>query len=224
MAEHEPTFVTYKPHLNVSDEEMVKRSEAFLELMSTRHTIREFSSQPVSETLILNCIKTALTSPSSANTQPWHFVLVKDQEMKRQIREQAEVEEQADFQKYIPQSKLEAFSPIATSGRKTFLEQAPYIIAVFEEKVAQDDLGKQAEISFSKESVFISVGLLIAAIHNAGLVVFPHTPTPLTFLNKLLDQPEKMEPVLLLLVGHASPKAKILQAMKKPFNEVITIR
>ncbi len=224
MAEKQPTFEPYRHFASYTDEEMLRRAREFEAFMAKRHTVRDFSSKPVPEDVLKACLAAALTAPSSTNAKPWHFVAVRDQELKKKIREKAETEEESDFSRYVPISNFDIFSPFGTSGSKPFLEEAPVLIAVFAETKLRQPDGKLAPRFYARESVCIATGILLTAIHHAGLVALPHTPQPMAFLNDMLDRPETEEPILILLVGFPGEHARALQSPEKPFVNNVTLR
>ena len=201
---------------------MQLRSQIFFENLSTRHTIRNFSDKPVDREVIANCIRSAGTAPSGANMQPWHFVAVSDSGIKRQIRIAAEEEELEFYQNRAPQEWLDALAPLGTDEHKPFLETAPYLIAVFAQRHGVLSDGRKFKHYYAIESVGIATGMLITAVHHAGLVSLTHTPSPMNFLNKHLGRPSNERPFLLLVVGYPAEDAKVPSITKKPLNEIAT--
>jgi iodotyrosine deiodinase len=208
------------PHI-YSDEEMLKRSKEFYEIMKQRRTIREFSDKPVPLEVIENCIATAGTAPNGANMQPWHFVVVSDKDIKKRIREAAEEEEKIFYSQRAPKEWLEALAPLGTDEHKPFLETAPYLIVIFLKKFEVLPGGGQVKNYYTAESVGIATGLLITAIHNAGLVSLTHTPSPMNFLNHILNRSNDEKPFLILVVGHPAKDAKVPEISKKPLKEIL---
>jgi len=202
--------------------EMQKRSADFFQLMRTRRSVREFSEKPVPREIIENCVKTALTAPSGANQQPWHFVIVNEPEVKKEIRKAAEQEEHEFYENRAPDEWLDALEPLGTDEHKPFLENAPYLIAIFAESYGLTDEGEKYKNYYAKESVGIATGMLITALHNAGLVTLTHTPSPMRFLNEILNRPENEKPFLLLVAGFPAENAQVPDISKKPFEEVVT--
>ena len=210
-------------YLKPLEEEMVLKSELFNELMQTRRTVREFSSEAVNLVVIKNCIKTANSAPSGANKQPWHFVIVKSPKLKKKIRIEAEKEEREFYNGKAPKEWLADLEPFETNESKPFLEEAPILIAIFEEKYSIDEAGTQHKNYYTKESVGLATGMLITAIHNAGLVSLTHTPSPMNFLNELLERPKNEKPFLLLVVGYPKEGTKVPNIKRKSFEAISTI-
>ena len=183
-------FVNYDAYKSYPIEEMQNRSVEFLNDIQRRRTIRDFSSKPVPEEIIVNCLKSAGTAPSGANRQPWHFAVVSDSETKKKIREAAEKEDKKFYSVLAPDEWLEALEPLGTDENKPFLEVAPYLIIIFSEAYGLDDKGNKIKNYYVSESVGIATGMLITALHNAGLVTLTHTPSPMNFLRKILGRGE----------------------------------
>lgn len=202
--------------------EIQKRSEDFFELMRTRRSVREFSGEPIPKVVIENCVKTALTAPSGANQQPWYFVIINDPEVKTEIRRAAEEEEHEFYNHRAPDEWLDVLEPLGTDEHKPFLENAPYLIAIFSESYGLTEEGEKYKNYYVKESVGIATGMLITALHHAGLVTLTHTPSPMQFLNEILHRPENEKPFLLLVVGFPADDAKVPNISKKPFEEAVT--
>ncbi len=210
------TYVEYPP------DEMLRRAEAFYAELRRRRTVRMFSSRPVDRAVIEQCLLAAGTAPSGANLQPWQFVVVGDPTMKRRIRLAAEEEERAFYSSRAPQEWLDALAPLGTDADKPFLETAPYLIAVFAQAYGRlPDGGKQRHY-YVQESVGIATGLLIAALHHAGLATLTHTPSPMGFLNTILDRPDNERPFLLLVTGYPAEDATVPAITKKTLAEIAT--
>ena len=201
---------------------MIERSAAFFELMIQRRTVRDFSDRPIPIQIIQNAIQTASSAPSGANKQPWHFVIVKDPVIKKDIRVAAEKEEKEFYEHRAPDYWLEDLNQFDTDWYKPFLEIAPYLIVVFKQSY---DLGKSGKRKnyYVNESVGIASGFLLTALHNAGLVTLTHTPSPMGFLEKILKRPKNEKAVLLIPVGYPAENAKVPDLKKKSFQEVATI-
>lgn len=215
------------PHLDYEEypvEEMKERAQSYYNDLKRRRTVREFSNHPVPRKIIEDCLKAAGTAPSGANRQPWHFVVISDLEMKKQIREAAEKEEREFYDNRAPDEWLEALAPLGTDANKEFLENAPYLIAIFSQSYGIDENGEKMTNYYVKESVGIATGILITAIHHAGLVSLTHTPSPMGFLNEVLDRPENERPFLLLVVGYPAEEVKVPNITKKPLDEIATFR
>ena len=205
-------------------EEMIKRSESFYNQVKQRRTVRDFSDKPVPKEVINNCIRTAGTAPSGANLQPWHFVVVSDPKIKKKIRIAAEKEEKEFYTNRAPKEWLEALAPLGTDENKSFLEKAPNLIAIFAKSYDLLPDGRKVKQYYSQESVGIACGILITAIHNAGLVSLTHTPSPMNFLNKILGRPSNERPFLLLVVGYPAKDAIVPNIEKKPLVEIVTFK
>ncbi len=208
----------------LTPEQMQARAVEFYAEMRQRHTVRDFSDQPVPRKLIEACILTAGTAPNGANLQPWHFVAVEDGTIKRRIREAAEVEERDFYEHRAPPEWKEALAPLGTDSAKPFLETAPWLIAIF--SVSHRDLpdGRRQQMYYAKESTGIATGLLITALHHAGLVTLTHTPSPMGFLNGILGRPAAEKPFLLLVAGYPVEGAQVPVAAteKKSLDEIAT--
>ena len=216
-------FIKYEHKLKFEEPEMKSRSVQFLSDMSARRTIRSFSDKPVPVEVIENSVKAAATAPSGANQQPWHFVIISDPEIKTQIRRGAEDEEKAFYNGKAPGEWLEALKPLGTDEHKPFLETAPYLIVVFEEKYGIDEKNQIIKHYYTKESVGIACGILISSLHLSGLATLSHTPSPMNFLNKILKRPLNERPYLILVTGYPAEDVEVPVISKKPFESVVTI-
>jgi nitroreductase len=217
-------FIPLNDFKEYSPEEMIKRSESFYNQVKQRRTVRDFSDKPVSKKVIENCIRAAGTAPSGANLQPWHFVVVSDPIIKKQIRIAAEKEEKEFYTNRAPKEWLDALAPLGTDEQKPFLEKAPYLIAIFAKSYDILPDGRKVKQYYSQESTGIACGILITAIHNAGLVSLTHTPSPMNFLNEILGRPNNERPFLLLVVGYPDKDAKVPDIKKKKLSEIITFK
>lgn len=206
-------------HKNYSESEQIVRSQEFLTELRTRRSVRFFSPTPIPSTVLENIIATAATAPSGANKQPWRFVVVTDPDLKRKIRIAAEAEEKKSYEERMPEEWLADLAPLGTDWHKEFLETAPALITVFAVNYELSD-GKQHKNYYVKESVGIACGFLLAAIHRAGLVALTHTPSPMDFLQRILDRPENERPFLLIPVGFPAKDATVPDIMKKPLTEI----
>lgn len=206
---------------DVSDEYMIAVSEDILGMLSTRRTIRDFSDKAVPRSVIETAVKAAATAPNGANQQPWHFALISNPEMKRQIREAAEAEERAFYGGRASDEWVEALTPLGTDASKPFLETAPWLIAVFAQK--KGPYGEKHY--YVTESVGIAVGMLITTLHAAGLATLTHTPAPMNFLREICRRPDTEKPLVLLVVGHPADNATVpVHALKKKsFDEIAKI-
>jgi nitroreductase len=201
---------------------MEQRAADFYTEMKRRRTVREFASRPVPREIIEMCLMTAGTAPSGANRQPWHFVVVNDPAVKRQIRMAAEEEERAFYEGRAPDEWLQALEPLGTDASKPFLETAPYLIAVFAQSYGVAPDGRKVKHYYVQESVGIAIGILITALHHAGLVSLTHTPSPMNFLNDILGRPKNERPFLLLVVGYPAENANVPDITKKPLTDIAT--
>ena len=202
--------------------EMKKRSKLLLHSLRKRRSVREFSSRNVPIQVITDCIKAAALAPSGANKQPWHFALVKDKMVKKQIRIAAEKEEKEFYKHRASKEWLEDLNQFGTDWNKPFLEKAPYLIIIFSQIFEDTENGKKRKNYYVSESVGIAAGFLLSALHNAGLATLTHTPSPMNFLSKILKRPENERAFLLIPVGYPANDAKIPIITKKPFSEIFT--
>jgi len=203
-----------------NEQEINTRSCDFLALMQQRRTVRSFSDRSVPESVIANAIKVAASAPSGANMQPWYFVAVQDKGIKREIRKRAEAEERELYSHRASDEWLTALAPLGTNAEKPFLEIAPWLIAVFAQKYTLDENQRKQKHYYTPESVGIATGMLITALHYAGLVTLTHTPSPMRFLRKVLNRPEHEKPFLLLVVGYPADDARV-PVIEKKFNDQI---
>jgi iodotyrosine deiodinase len=207
------------PWRDVPVGEALQRVRTFCEAMARRRTIREFAGTAVSMEVITTAIRAAATAPSGANIQPWHFVVVTDPAIKRRIREAAEEEERAFYARRASQEWLAALEPLGTNWRKPFLETAPALIAVFEVHKSQET----PRPYYTKESVGIAVGILLAALHQAGLATLTHTPSPMRFLGEVLGRPAHERAFVLIPVGYPAAGARVPDITRRPVGEVLTV-
>ena len=214
-----PGFIPLKEYQEYSKEEMINRSKTFYSLVKRRRTVREFSDRKVPLKVIKNCIKAASTAPSGANMQPWQFVVVSDPKIKKEIRILAEKEEREFYKRRAPKEWLNALEPLGTNENKPFLETAPYLIVVFSKNYEVKGKHK-IKTYYPQESTGIACGILITAIHNAGLVSLTHTPSPMRFLNKILNRPPNERPFLILVVGYPAKGVKVPRITKKSLKEI----
>lgn len=216
----QPKFVPLAGYREFPPGEMTRRAAAFCEELSRRRTVREFSDRVPPRDVIENCLRTAGTAPSGANLQPWHFAVVSDPAIKRKIRAAAEAEEREFYERIAPPEWLEALAPLGTDSSKPFLERAPYLIAVFSQRFGILPDGRQVKHYYAVESVGIATGMLIAAIHHAGLASLTHTPSPMGFLNEILERPANERPFLLLVVGYPEDNAQVPDIKRKDLAEI----
>ena len=219
-----PGFRPFSEYREYPPEEMRARARAFCEDLSRRRTVRDFAARPVPREIIEDCIRAAGSAPSGANLQPWHFVAVSDASVKREIRLAAEDEERAFYDHRASEEWLAALAPFGTDARKPFLETAPWLIAIFEQKWGHDTDGRKLKHYYPKESVGIATGLLIAALHTAGLATLTHTPSPMKFLNRILERPAEERPFLLLVAGYPADGAEVPDIHRKGLGEISTFR
>ncbi len=211
-------FDSLSSYKESAPEEMRRASSEFLEEMRRRRTVRDISNRSVDREVIENCISAAMTAPSGANMQPWHFVVVQDPETKREIRQAAEEVEREFYRGRASDEWLEALAPLGTDEQKPFLERAPYLIVIFAQLHGTSKSGEKIKHYYVNESVGIATGILITAIHRAGLVSLTHTPSPMRFLNQILGRPSNERPYLVLAVGYPESDAKVPRIEKKRFD------
>jgi iodotyrosine deiodinase len=201
------------------------RVRAFADRLQARRSVRDFASEPVPFELVTQAIRAASSAPSGANMQPWRFVVVGDSHVKRRIRESAEAEERESYARRMPEEWLAALAPLGTDWRKPFLEIAPWLIVVFrlDHDLVAEPGGGQRRVKhyYATESVGIACGMLIAALHLAGLATLTHTPSPMGFLGRILGRPAHEKPFLLIPVGYPAPDAMVPAIARKPLAEVL---
>lgn len=191
-------------------------------MLDRRRSVRDFSDDPVPREAVEYAIRAASTAPSGAHRQPWTFVLIGDADIKRQIREAAETEEKINYEGgRLPQHWRDALAPLGTDSSKPFLETAPWLVVVFEQRYGLSQAGERTHNYYVKESVGIACGLFIATLHRIGLVTLTHTPSPMAFLTKLLGRPENERPFILFPVGYPLPGARVPDLKRKPLSEVM---
>ena len=220
MTEHKTVpLADYRAY---SVEEMRERVERFHADMARRRTVREFSDRPVPRDIIETALEAAGTAPSGANLQPWHFVVVGAAETKKRIREAAEAEERQFYEHRASPEWLAALEPLGTDSSKPFLETAPYLIAVFLQKYGRLDDGRKVKHYYPTESTGLATGILITALHRAGLATLTHTPSPMKFLNEILGRPVSERPFLLLVVGYPAEDARVPDIERKDLHDFTT--
>lgn len=220
MEEKKYAPVPLPDYREMPPEVMKKAAREFYAHMKRRRTVRDFSSRPVEQDIIENCLMAAGTAPNGANLQPWHFAVVSDPEVKARIRIAAEKEEKEFYGGRAPKAWLEALQPLGTDWHKPFLQTAPYLIVIFEQKWSIGNDGEAMKHYYSKESVGIATGMLITAVHNAGLVSLTHTPNPMNFLNRILERPANEKAFLILVVGYPDENAKVPNITKKDLDGI----
>ncbi|RME21066.1 MAG: nitroreductase family protein, partial [Candidatus Zixiibacteriota bacterium] len=201
-------------------EEMQRRAREFYENLSRRRTVRQFSSRPVPRDIIENCLRAAGTAPSGANMQPWRFVVVSNPEIKKKIRAAAEEVESDFYHRRAPKYWLEALAPLGTDENKPYLEDAPYLIVVFTVRHTRRDDGELIHHYYLPESVGIATGMLITALHHAGLVCLTPPPSPMGFLRDILGRPKSENPFLVVVTGYPAEDARVPVITKKPLDEI----
>ena len=204
-----------------AEREMADRARSFRELLAMRRTVRDFDPRPVPRDVIEHCVMTAATSPSGANQQPWTFVCIGDPAVKHRIREAAEEEERAFYGGGAGPEWLAALAPLGTDASKPFLEIAPWLIAIFAQRYGLGEDGARLKHYYVPESVGMACGLLIAALHNAGLATLTHTPAPMGFLNEICGRPEHEKPLMLVVTGYPAADATVPDISRKPAHDVI---
>jgi nitroreductase len=218
-----PAFVPLPQRAPQDESTTLDNARAFASRMHARRSVRDFDSRPVPRALIEACLHTAGSAPSGANQQPWHFVAVSDLATKRRIRAAAEAEEREFYARRAPQDWLDALRPIGTDAHKPFLETAPWLIVIFLQRYARDAAGGKIKHYYTDESVGIATGMLITALHLAGLATLTHTPSPMGFLNDILARPRDTErPYLVLVTGHAAPDCQVPAITRKPLAAIST--
>jgi len=219
MSEHKFVKLNFR---QIEKDEQLKRAEDFYENLNGRRTVRDFSDREVSFEILEKAILTAGTAPSGANMQPWRFVVVKDAETKRKIREAAEKEEFESYHGRMSEKWLKRLAVLGTDEHKPFLEIAPYLIVVFRINSIEEN-GETEPTYYSQESVGIAVGMLLAALHNAGLATLTHTPSPMKFLQEILKRPKNEIPFVLIPVGYPAENAKVPDIRRKSLEEILQI-
>lgn len=212
------------PHdfMEIPVDEIRQRAADFYARLKKRRTVRDFANKPVPADVIEKCLLAAGTAPNGANMQPWHFVVVSDPAIKRQIREAAEAEEKDFYDRRASDEWLEALAPLGTDAHKPFLEIAPYLIVIFAQSYGFDWNGQKIKHYYVQESVGIATGMLITAVHEAGLASLTHTPSPMNFLNEILGRPQNERPFLILVVGYPAQDAVVPAISKKSLREMAT--
>ncbi|MBT3327126.1 MAG: nitroreductase family protein [Gemmatimonadales bacterium] len=213
-------FVPLSTYRELSEEEMQHAADEFLATMQRRRTVREFSDRPVPRKVMESCLLAAGTAPNGANRQPWRFVVVGDPAIKTRIREEAEEEEREFYSGKAPPEWIEALEHLGTDEHKPFLETAPWLIVIFAESYELMDDGTKAKNYYVSESVGIATGMLITACHHAGLVTLTHTPSPMKFLNEVLDRPANERAFLILVCGYPDEAATVPDITKKSIDEI----
>lgn len=213
--------VPYEP-LPIDPDDGPALARSIFDEMNSRRSVRDFSDTPVPRSMIESAIASASTAPSGAHKQPWTFVLIGDADVKRRIRIAAEAEERTNYEGgRLPDHWRDDLEPLGTDWRKPFLEIAPWIVVVFEQRYGLDDDGTRRHHYYVKESVGIACGMFIDAIHRMGLATLTHTPSPMAFLRTLLHRPENERPFVLFPVGYPADDCTVPDLMRKPLDEVM---
>ncbi|MBL1212242.1 MAG: nitroreductase family protein [Ignavibacteriae bacterium] len=216
----EAKHIPYKDFKEIPVDKMIYNSKEFLENVSRRRSIRNFSARQVPLEIINNCILAAGSAPSGANMQPWHFAVVSNSKTKTRIRAAAEEEEREFYSSRAPQEWLDALKPIGTDADKPFLVTAPYLIVIFEKRFENLPDGTKVKQYYTKESVGIATGILITALHLSGLATLTHTPSPMNFLNAILERPANEKPYLVLVAGYPADEATVPNIKRKSLSEI----
>ncbi len=204
----------------LSGAEQLARAQNFAADLSLRRTVRDYTPEPVARDVIEACLRAAGSAPSGANQQPWRFVAISNPELKRKIRIAAELEEQDFYQRRAPEEWRSALAPLGTDAHKPFLEIAPWLIAIFYERTGAEIDGRKAKRYYPHESTGIACGILLAALHRAGLASLTHTPSPMAFLNEILGRAKHEVPYLLLVVGYPSVECRVPEITRKSLDDI----
>lgn len=216
----QPSFFPLSQYIEYQPGEMQERADWFKKELQRRRTVRDFSTRPVPEGVIEDCLIAAGTAPNGANLQPWHFAVITDKAIKSEIRAAAEKEEKEFYDSRASEEWLEDLYPLGTDHNKPFLEEAPCLIAIFSKSYGFNEDGSKKKHYYVKESVGIASGMLITALHYSGLATLTHTPSPMGFLNEILDRPENERPFLLLVAGYPAENAEVPDIKKKELHEI----
>ena len=207
--------------VSYSPDEAIERAQRFADEMARRRTVRHFDTRPIPDEVLDAALRAAASAPSGANRQPWRFVVVRDAGVKSRIRTAAEAEEHEFYTRRATREWLEALVPFETNEHKPFLEEAPVLIAIFLERYGLGEDGKRIKNYYALESVGIATGFLIAALHHAGVATLTHTPSPMGFLNEILERPRNETPFLLLVAGYPGEDSEVPDIEKLPFDTVV---
>lgn len=220
----ESKFIPLQDYREYPIEDMKRRSEEFYFQIRGRRSVRQFSDRPVPRDIIEDCLKAAVTAPSGANMQPWHFVLVTEKDLKKRIRESAEAGERAFYARHSSLAWGKALKVLATDSRKPFLEVAPYLIVIFSQPYGISPEGEKIPHYFVNQSVGIATGILISAIRHAGLACLTYTPSDPHFLNEMLSRPVHEKPFMILVTGYPAESAEVPVLRKKAWEEIVTFK
>ncbi len=216
----EAKFVPWIDHIEYPPDEMLRRAHEFNSEMQRRRTIRAFSPRGVSRELIEQCLLAAGSAPSGAHQQPWSFVAVSDSSVKADIRTRAEQAEREFYSGVAPREWLDALAPLGTDEHKPYLETAPWLIAVFAQLWGVGPSGEHRKHYYVQESVGIACGMLITALHHAGLATLTHTPSPMGFLAERLGRPENERAVMLVVAGYPAQEVRVPDIRRKSLGEI----
>ena len=220
MSKHK--FIPLSKYIEYDKDEMIERSRKFYHEIKRRRTVREFSDRAIPDDVMNNCLMAAGTAPNGANKQPWHFVVVTNSQIKKRIREEAEKEEHEFYTNRATDEWLADLAMLETDENKPFLEVAPALIVIFGKSYDVDRQGNKLKNYYVQESVGIATGILITALHNAGLVSLTHTPSPMGFLNEILTRPNNERPFLILVTGYPAEGVKVPDITKKSLEKIAT--
>ena len=212
--------VPFRHPIRLHDAERIETARQVFHEMDARRTVRHFSDRDVPREVIDWCVRAASTAPAGAHRQPWHFAVVSDPDVKRRIREAAEEEEREFYRNRAPEEWLEALQPLGPDEHKPFLETAPWLIAIFARAFELDERDNRSKNYYVQESVGLATGLLINALHRCGLSTLTHTPSPMRFLNEILERPSNERPFILLVVGHAAEDARVPDIERRPLRDI----
>ena len=218
----EAKFVPLTTYREYPLPEMMERAMSFNREVQRRRTVRDFTDRPVPREIIEQCVLAGGSAPSGAALQPWHFVVIGDPAVKSKIRAEAEREEQEFYAGRAPQEWLDALAPLGTDARKPFLDIAPWLIAIFEKSHSIMDDGRRVKNYYAPQSTGIACGMLITALHTAGLATLTHTPSPMSFLNQILGRPKDERPFLLLVAGYPADGVQVPDIRRKPLSDIAT--
>ncbi len=213
-------FIPLTTYREYPQGEMLERAHAFNADIQRRRTVREFSDRAVPREIIEQCLLAAGSAPSGAALQPWQFVVITDPALKHTIRVEAEKEEETFYNGRAPQEWLDALAPLGTDASKPFLDIAPYLIAIFEKTHSHLEDGRRVKNYYVSQSTGIACGMLITALHHAGLATLTHTPSPMAFLNKILKRPKEERPFLLLVAGYPADGVQVPDIRRKPLAQI----
>lgn len=217
-----PPMIPLPNYREYSEDEMRTRAKEFADDMHRRRSVREFSDRPVDAEVIRHCVRAAVSSPSGANRQPWHYVVVTDPGVKREIRLGAEAEEREFYNRRAPEEWLDALAPLGTDAQKPFLEVAPVLIVVFYARYGLGADGQRFKNYYALDSVGLSGGILLSALHRAGLATLTHTPSPMKFLNRILNRPRNESPFMLVVCGYPAEGCEVPDIQRKALSESST--